>query len=398
MTEFLLPLTNLLIAVIAFLDSMPAYIRALLSGLVLATTLSYFERRVCEDEIQFCVSFRKACLWALLIVPLVVAMLPGSRMAVFVEDLPVRNPALSWWWAGLGIIWLTGSCVALIRLIRAYLKPAATLRENRRLGEREKILVRLPHWCNRLGLKKPPTLRLLSSSAPRTLPFSRAIGYPAHALHWPDTVQDILLIRELCHHKRHNAAWHLLANIVVCCYWPVTWLPRMHNRLLASFQITTDSLAESCYGDRMSYARGLRQLEQRMAAPATRAVSSDPEAPRMPPAQRVRQTLARYGNDLKILMSPQTDLTLDFTDLFERRDNREHHINAEPYDKVFWFIGQAVIVAMLITGPTLKQLPPEVDEQFFLPFEFVWMENFHRNQERVERDLPPLEPIVPAEQ
>lgn len=97
-------------------------------------------------------------------------------------------------------------------------------------------------------------------------------------------------------------------------------------------------------------------------------------------------------------MSPHTDMTLDFSDLFERRDNREHHINAEPYDKVFWFIGQAVIVAMLITGPTLKQLPADVEEQYFLPFEFVWMENFHRNQERVERNLPPLEPVVPAEQ
>lgn len=397
MTELLLSLTNLLIAVIAFLDSMPAYIRALLAGLIVAAILGYFERRVCEDEIQFCQSFRKACLGALLIVPLVVAVMPGSRMAIFVEDLPVKSTEFSWWWAALGVIWFTGCLVALIQLIRAYLELTATLRKSQELGEREKILARLPHWCNRLGLNKPFSLRLLSSSAPRALPFSRKIGYPAHTLHWPDSVQDILLIRELCHHKRHNGAWHLLANVVVCCYWPVTWLPKMHQRLLASFQITTDSLAESCYGDRMSYARGLRQLAARMSAPGTRTVNVNAASLTMTPTQRIKQTLSLYHRDLKRLMSPHVDLALDFSDLFERRDNRQHHINAEPYDKVFWFIGQAVIVAMLVTGPTLKQLPPDVEDQSFLPFEFVWMENFHRNQERIERDLPPLEPIVPAD-
>jgi len=398
MTEFLLPLTNLLIAVVALLDSMPAYIRALLAGLILAAILSYFERRVCEDEIQFCQSFRKACLSALLIVPLIVAVMPGSRMAVFVENLPVRNTEFTWLWMGLGVIWLAGCSAALIALLRAYLMLAATLRDSEALGEREKILTRLPHWCSRLGLKKPYTLRLLSSSLPRSLPFTRGIGYPAHALHWPDSVQDILLIRELCHHKRHNSAWHLLASIVACCYWPVTWLPRMHSRLLASLQITTDSLAESCYGDRMSYGRGLRQLEARMSAPAAPARSATGDSLTMSRLARVRATLSHYRSDLGRLMSPNTDLRLDFSDLFERRDNREHHINAEPYDKVFWFIGQAVIVAMLITGPTLKQLPADVEEQYFLPFEFVWMENFHRNQERVERNQPPLEPVVPAEQ
>jgi hypothetical protein len=171
-----------------------------------------------------------------------------------------------------------------------------------------------------------------------------------------------------------------------------------------SFQITTDSLAESCYGDKMSYARGLRQLEARMSAPATLKSSTDAnsvpnsQSQSQSQSQKLEQTLFRYGDDLKSLMFVNIDLTLDFPDLFERRLNRENHINAEPYDKVFWFVGQAVIVALLVTGPTLKQLPPDLDERFFLPFEFVWMENFHRNQERSERDLPPLEPIGPVEQ
>jgi hypothetical protein len=274
------------------------------------------------------------------------------------------------------------------------------LQASEELNDREKILTRLPHWCNRLGLRKPFSLQGSSSSAIRALPFLRRIGYPMQALHWPDNVQDILLIRELCHHKRRNGPWHLLAGFVVCCYWPVTWLPKMHKRLVQSFQITTDSLAESCYGDKMSYARGLRQLEARMSAPATLKSSTDANSVpnSLSQSQKLKQTLSRYRDDLKSLMFVNIDLTLDFPDLFERRLNRENHINAEPYDKVFWFVGQAVIVALLVTGPTLKQLPPDLDERFFLPFEFVWMENFHRNQERIERDLPPLEPIVPAEQ
>ena len=54
---------------------------------------------------------------------------------------------------------------------------------------------------------------------------------------------------------------------------------------------------------------------------------------------------------------------------------------------MFWFVGQAVILALLISGPTLKPIPPDLESDYFLPFQFVWMENFHRNQERLEHNL-----------
>jgi hypothetical protein len=91
--------------------------------------------------------------------------------------------------------------------------------------------------------------------------------------------------------------------------------------------------------------------------------------------------------DLKGLMNVNVQLRLDLDSLFESRSQRDEQIKVEPYEKVFWFIGQAVFAAMLITGTTLKQMPPEIERTYFLPFEFVWMENFHRNQERMEQQI-----------
>ncbi len=397
MSEILNPLIEALIALVAFLDSMPAYIRALLAGLIAVVILRFFELRVNEDEIQFCQSYRKTCLAALMVVPLVVAFLPGSRMAFFVEVVPDSASWLEYLWPVLGGIWLIGAAVATLMLLKAYWRRLALIRHATQLSGDEKVFTRLTHWQNRLGMRRAPLLVQINSGLPFSLPGSRRLGFPGSAMVGPDNVADILLIHELCHHKRHSYGWLLAGNLVACCYWPITWVPELTRRLLAGFQISTDSLAESCYGDPIGYDRGLRALEARSVIPGRKraAASAAPDPEKL--WQRYQQHLIRYTDAVRSLQSPQTSIDLQFEALFSSRENRHQHINDEPYDKVFWFVGQAVILALLISGPTLKPMPPDVESDYFLPFQFVWMENFHRNQERLEHNLPEVETVQPPE-
>ena len=57
----------------------------------------------------------------------------------------------------------------------------------------------------------------------------------------------------------------------------------------------------------------------------------------------------------------------------------------DPYDRVVLFVGQAVFLAFLLTGTTLKERPPEVDYEYSFPFELLWKEHFHRNQEMLDQ-------------
>ena len=53
------------------------------------------------------------------------------------------------------------------------------------------------------------------------------------------------------------------------------------------------------------------------------------------------------------------------------------------------FVGQAMFLAFLLTGTTLKERPPEVDYEYSFPFELFWKEHFHRNLELQEKVQPP---------
>ena len=72
-------------------------------------------------------------------------------------------------------------------------------------------------------------------------------------------------------------------------------------------------------------------------------------------------------------------------------ERREGSRWGEPYERVVLFVGQAVFLALFITGMTLKPMPPEIERTYMLPFEFAWMENFHRNLERQESGAPAKE-------
>ena len=44
-----------------------------------------------------------------------------------------------------------------------------------------------------------------------------------------------------------------------------------------------------------------------------------------------------------------------------------------------------VFLAFLLTGVTLKEKPPELEYKYYMPFELLWKEYFHRNQELIDK-------------
>lgn len=381
---------SLLIDCVAAVDALPVYIRAFFAGLLLCILLRFFESRIRAEEVLYSISFRKTAFVVLLIIPLLVVLFPVGRVVVFVDELPQRSSSIPWGWLLLLLIWASGFIATTGRLIHSYLNSYRKLKSLPTISADNKLTARLHHWQQQLGITLPLTLVQGTGPAGRRLPGSRQIVVPASALHWPAGSQDVLLIRELCELKVHHHAWHCLAQTVACCYWPLTWVPRMHNRMSADFHLAADALAESCYRDPLGYDRALQQIARnQMPATASRAESAtDASVTRM---QQLLNRLQRYRDAVASLWQPETIPELDFEQLFAARAIRDRQRKTEPYDKVFWFIGQAVFVALLVSGPTLRQTPPEIEQDFALPFEVLWMENFHRNQEREEHQLPPVE-------
>ena len=390
-----------LLGVIAVLDGLPDYVRAMLASLLLVALLRFFDSRIAANEVQFGASFRKTALIALAAMPLVIWLVPSSRMVVFVEEMPSSTAATAWGWLALLGAWGLGCALALLRLARAHLELGRALSAAAGVDD-QKLLDRLDHWQRRLGSARSVTLCVVPGTCPQQVIGSARLGVPAAALHAPAPVQDVLIIQALCQRKKRLRFWHLLAQLISCCYWPITWVPRLHARLLEDLELVIDGMAESCYGDKSGYARALRQIEERFAEPATErgrspkggTAADTAGAPGPGRMAALRSTLERYALDLQRLYFPAAAPRWRAEALPAVHARHDELQWGEPYERVVLFVGQAVFLAFLITGMTLRPMPPEIEKTYMLPFQFAWMENFHRNLERIEAQAagpPPAE-------
>ena len=369
---------ELLIGAIAALDSLPDFIRAMLTALVLAGLLRYFEVRIPPNEVQYGQSFRKSAFISLILIPLFVYVFPASRMVVFVEDLTLPAPTDHWLWQTLLFAWLAGFLLTLGQFARAQLKTRKEVAGLPRI-EDEKLLARLAHWQRRLGMSREISLVQFSGDQPRRFMTKSRTGIPTAAMHWPGSVQDVVLIQALCHLQKRHARWHLIAQFVSSLYWPITWVQTLHAHLLEDFERSTDALADSCYRDHLGYARALSQLEQRTKPPG-QAASEDEirERPRAP---------ARYVARIRHLFTPAAEPHWNLEASLADRREAVKPLWRDPYDKVVLFVGQAIFLAFLSTGVTLEEKPPEIDRNYDLPFAVLWKEHFHRNLELQDRTV-----------
>ena len=378
---------DLLLGAIALLDAMPDGARAALAAGFLVLLLRPFEARIPSFEIQYGQSFRKTALIALVLIPAFVWLVPASRMTVYVEELGPPDPGVHPFWLGLLSVWLLGLLATLAAFIRAELKTQAEMR-SLALVEDDKLITRMRHWQRRLGVEAEIKLVEITGIEPKFFASTELVAFPAAAQHWPGNQQDVLLIVSLVHLKRRHRRWHRLGGLVSCIYWPVPWVQALADHLILDFQKAADRLAESCYQDRLGYDRALRQLAQRLEAPARGAAGSTEQSEPGLPA-KLAAAWQRYSNALRNLLDPATEPAWRLTDLLSERSSDNQLSWTDPYDRVVLFVGQAVFLAFLLTGTTLEERPPEIDYEYSFPFELLWKEHFHRNLELQEKAQPP---------
>ena len=109
------PAATVLLDAIAVLDRLPAYLRAMLTGLLLAASLRFFEVRIAGNEISYGEAFRKATLVVLLLVPFAMAAFPDGRLAVLVAALPEGSSTGQPVWLAVLGIWARGCLICLTR-------------------------------------------------------------------------------------------------------------------------------------------------------------------------------------------------------------------------------------------------------------------------------------------
>ena len=131
-------------------------------------------------------------------------------------------------------------------------------------------------------------------------------------------------------------------------------------------------------------------LNTRMAAYRDRvenAISDERSAENL--LGRVKTACVQYGNALRQLLKPAIEPEWRLDELLAERSADNRISWTDPYDRVVLFVGQAVFLAFLLTGTTLKERPPEIDYEDSFPFELLWKEHFHRNLELQEKVQPP---------
>lgn len=397
LSAYLQPVFDLLIYAVGLLDALPGYIRALLTAILLVWLLTRLEREIKANETRFAELFRKSAFFALATIPLIVLLFPGIRMVVYAEVLPSISSPTQYLWPALFAIWNLGALLSLYRLYQAHRQARAEQQPLARLAPESKLHTRLQHWQRRLGNHADIGLCFSNTQRPwHSQTGQRLIGLPNAAEHWPAPIQDLLLLHELCHYQKKSPRWHLGSQIIACAYWPFPWVRQLQAKLDDSLQLTADELSEACYRDPMGYARGLRQIDQRLGLPK-RSKPKPQEEEALNAWSKIRHFIANtklgfqgYLAAVKEMAHPQALPNWDITELLERREQRElAERHSDPYDRALLLVGQAVFLAVVLTGTTLRPIPPEIDLFERYAQEYRMIENFHRSLEANEAKREP---------
>ena len=347
-----------LVLVVSTLDSLPDAFRAALAAGMLALVVRRSNREVPERLTGFAVAQIKASLIVLLVVPAIVYFTSQVRFDITVEVVPDRfpiPPAVGW--IGLGT-WMAGIVVRSNTLLKE-LTATRTGLSNLDIVE-EALELRLDYWRNRLGIN---TIVTVGFGGGFDRPWTTGLLHPHVVLpmaakRWPAPILDALILHELCHVKKRHWAWLVFSRLIAAAYWPAPWVGRLTAQLATLFQQRADALASSCFNDTMGYTRALQHVRQRLDPPAIAANR------RAPPALLV------WG---------------DAESIAYRESERAGANDGDPhYEKVFWTMVQATLVALLIAGPTLRE-PPEAVE--YEPLGDDWQEVIHRAPEMTDTPI-----------
>jgi TonB family protein len=180
---------------------------------------------------------------------------PASPGAPVAAPIDLRMIALCLWATGLvaGLIQMTGACLVLRRLRRAAMvspdSPQAAL------------------LANSMGIETP--VRVLET--PRGIPMTfgmltPTVLMPAAAREWSEVRRRIVLLHELAHVRRGDAATHLLARAALVLYWwnPLAWTAA--REFLKERERAADDLVLEAGAGQSEYAGHLLEVARSMQA------------------------------------------------------------------------------------------------------------------------------------
>ena len=220
-------------------------------------------------------------------VPAVGALLPFDPAVVFqvassaaVEPpsspvLPAANarraitaPRYGDWRIWLMLLWAAGAAAAFARMFAAFVAMWRVQRSARPF--RDDGLARA--LAQSLGIRRPvPVLESRTGSMPMTFGLLRpAIFMPPEAAGWSEERRRVVLLHEIAHVRRGDAATHLLARTALSLNWwnPLAW--SAWREFLKERERATDDLVLNAGARASDYAGHLLEVARTMqSAPAT---------------------------------------------------------------------------------------------------------------------------------
>lgn len=145
---------DVLVMLVASLDSLPNMGRLFLSAGLLALLFGLINARIAPINAAMGVSYRKRALLALLIVPALAHVVFGVRLVLLVEALPARGSAPDTLWWSLLAGWLVGVGYFGIRSVGAMGLRARSSSIDGNDALDDKLVGRLDHWRNRLTIER----------------------------------------------------------------------------------------------------------------------------------------------------------------------------------------------------------------------------------------------------
>jgi len=200
-----------------------------------------------------------------------------------VADIPVtesvRASRLTWSWAGvIGFLWLLGTTTILARMTVAAIRIRKLSRDAQPTDD-VRMTERLLEIKKQFGVARPVTLIVSAHEwMPLTWGLRRpTILLPSGAAAWTRTHParlDAVLLHEMAHIARWDAAWHSVARVAVALFWfnPLVWIAARRARLERERACDDAVLARGLRAT--DYASDLLLLAQTLVLPPRAAGSA----------------------------------------------------------------------------------------------------------------------------
>ena len=182
------------------------------------------------------------------------------------------------------------------------------------------------------------------------------IRLPAAALNWPTGVVDVMLLSQLTLKKQNAWWWLVVGRCIAACYWPLPQVGRLVERLAEHLAATGMRLARAAYRD------------PAWLAPRPQSSSINAALRSMPRRRRSSSCACPLVFEEGVAAEPQRprdlDLHADFGEKWAVTRARREARHDDPYERAYWLIAAACLVAGVGTTLTLVERPPEFEPQF----------------------------------